>query len=1256
MGTFLLNNRYASISFDTGADRSFVSIAFSALLNIAPTALDNHYDVELADGKIIGVNTILRGCTLDLLNHRYNINLMPVPLGSFDVIIRMDWLREYHAEAEDKLNGKRLEDVPIVRDFPEVFLEDLPSIPPARQVEFQIDLLLVGDAQLTGPEIIHETNEKIVQIKRRIQDARDQQKSYADLKRKPMDFQVGDRAMLKVSPWKEVVQELLVNDKLHFVEEPVEVMDPEIKQLKRSRIPIIKVRWNSKRGFKFTWEREDQFKQKYVVPTGRVIVPTGRYIVPTGRVIVATGRDHDGRITILPLTTTEEHITVQRESKARTTLLQSIPDDHVADFHYMDDVRDIWNAIKARFGGNAKSKKMRESMLKQEFSEFRIREEEGLDKRALPSSWSQVALTLKTKGGLEFLSFDDLYYKLKMLEVDVKGYNTFSSRQSAGPSHSAFVSATISKKTSYRESSNYSSSTTYSVPSNSKTGRDGLEMEMAILFVRVHKFEKKPGRKIDFDKKESARFNKQKVRCYKCQQRGHFSRECRTKGGNDKQRYFSLKIKEIGKKEEDSKALITVYTLVDWTNHDGAAKLYNLITGANSEEANTTGDAGEFALMGVTSEPKVTPVPTGKPKVTQVPTGKPKVTPVPIGRPNKPFLIPTDRGYSPSIITATEEEVIFDSGRSRSMIDTECLVLSKDFKLPDNSMVVLKASRKHNIYTININDLCPMGYLACLVAHASFDESMKWHRRMAHVNYKNMNRVEESMNLWFLEEKPNVQGLGHEWYFDLDYLTDSLGYKHVLANQHAGTQGATTNSAGTQDADSDSNCDEQVIIVPSYPSLNIQKSKPKDTSGDKVNDSPFQSTDENFQKELARLKDQEQRVTSDAERLGLGFAYNAEELQTPPSVTPVPFGSIPIPTGSLRVPTGNIPVPVAATMVLSDDVPVYTRSSTDIIFDDEPTIRFPYLSDLGNHDPSPGIFFSSSYDDEFDSAHNNVSSSMEEEGIDYDEVFALVARIEAIRLFLAFASYMGFLVYQMDVKSAFLYGRIDEEVYVTQPKGFVDPQHPKKVYKIVKALYELHQAPRAWYATLSTFLLKHGYKRGTIDKTLFLKKNNKDIILVQVYVDDIIFGSTMKAWCLQVQQRLDGIFIHQDKYMQEILNEFDLGSVRMATTPYEATKPKSKNESDNHVNVHLYRSMIGSLMYLTASRPDIMFAGSACSSHQVTPTTSNLESVKKIFMYLKSQSKLGLWYPKESPLLLEAYSDSDYAGENKDRKSTTGRC
>ncbi|GJX37796.1 putative ribonuclease H-like domain-containing protein [Tanacetum coccineum] len=292
----------------------------------------------------------------------------------------------------------------------------------------------------------------------------------------------------------------------------------------------------------------------------------------------------------------------------------------------------------------------------------------------------------------------------------------------------------------------------------------------------------------------------------------------------------------------------------------------------------------------------------------------------------------------------------------------------------------------------------------------------------------------------------------------------------------------------------------------------------------------------------------------------------------------------------------------------------------------------------------------------------------QEEGIDYDEVFAHVARIEAIRLFLAYASFMGFIVYQMDVKSAFLYGTIEEEVYVCQPPGFEDPQFPDKVYKVEKALYGLHQAPRAWYETLSTYLLENRFRRGIIDKTLFIKKDKGDILLVQVYVDDIIFGSTKKSLCtefeslmhkkfqmssmgeltfflgLQVMQRDDGIFISQDKYVADILKKFDFSSVKIASTPIETNKALHKDEEAEDVDVYLYRSMIGSLMYLTASRPDIMFVVCACARFQVTPKVSHLHAVKRIFRYLKGQPKLGLWYPRDSPFNLEAFLDSDYAG------------
>ncbi|GJS55619.1 putative ribonuclease H-like domain-containing protein [Tanacetum coccineum] len=183
-----------------------------------------------------------------------------------------------------------------------------------------------------------------------------------------------------------------------------------------------------------------------------------------------------------------------------------------------------------------------------------------------------------------------------------------------------------------------------------------------------------------------------------------------------------------------------------------------------------------------------------------------------------------------------------------------------------------------------------------------------------------------------------------------------------------------------------------------------------------------------------------------------------------------------------------------------------------------------------------------------------------EEGIDYDEVFAPVARIEAIRLFLAFASFMGFIVYQMDVKSAFLYGTIDEEVYVSQPPGFVDPDHPKKVYKVVKALYGLHQAPRAC-------------------------KDNKDIMLVKCMLMIFIFALLEVLVC--------------EFEVEYMLKKFDLASVKTAITLMETKMALTKDEEADEVDVHLYRSMIGSLMYLTASRPDIMFAINFLSKERI---------------------------------------------------------
>ncbi|GJS34086.1 putative ribonuclease H-like domain-containing protein [Tanacetum coccineum] len=253
----------------------------------------------------------------------------------------------------------------------------------------------------------------------------------------------------------------------------------------------------------------------------------------------------------------------------------------------------------------------------------------------------------------------------------------------------------------------------------------------------------------------------------------------------------------------------------------------------------------------------------------------------------------------------------------------------------------------------------------------------------------------------------------------------------------------------------------------------------------------------------------------------------------------------------------------------------------------------------------------------------------QEEGIDYDDIFAPVARIEAIRLFLAYASFKDFVVYQIDVKSEFLYGKIEKEVYVYQPLGFEDPEFPDKVYKVEKALYGLHQAPRAWYDTLSTYILDNRFKRGQIDKSLFIKK-------------------------IKVTQKDDEIFISQDKYVEEILKKFSFSTVKTASTPMDTSKPLLKDTEAEDVDVHLYRSMIGSLMYLTASRHDIMFVVCACVRFQVTPKGSHLHAVKRIFRYLKDRksttrgcqflrSRLILWNCKKQTIVATSTTEAEYA-------------
>ncbi|KAJ9541256.1 hypothetical protein OSB04_027762 [Centaurea solstitialis] len=555
--------------------------------------------------------------------------------------------------------------------------------------------------------------------------------------------------------------------------------------------------------------------------------------------------------------------------------------------------------------------------------------------------------------------------------------------------------------------------------------------------------------------------------------------------------------------------------------------------------------------------------------------------------------------------------------------------------------------------------------------------------------------IEESDNVRFNENTPNVPGSGPDWLFDIDSLTNSLNMSSAVV---------TGPSTEAQEQST------PFVMFPTH--QHAQSDDEKDPDSDEQKDDSERQEgeheaadpqpDSQVDNQTAETNETEQQASTetDADDSNLGVHLSEEPLYLtrtqknhPPSLVIEDMES-PMITKKQSKSIHTSPVGMISCF-LSQTEP---KKSCDAMKDPswieamhEELLQFVLqhvwdLVDLpwGHRVIGTKWIFRNKTDERGVVIKNKsrlvAQGYTQEEGIDYDDVFAPIARIEAIRLFLAFASYKGFKVYQMDVKSAFLYGTIDEEVYVSQPPGFEDPDYPDRVYKLRKALYGLHQAPRAWYDTLSTYLLENKFERGVIDKTLFIRRTKNDVLLVQIYVDYIIFGSTDDKLCkefeelmhrkfkmssmgeltfflgLQVKQKPDGIFLNQSKYVASILQKFGMSDAKPASTPMETHKHLNADAEGEEVDVHHYRSMIGSLMYLTASRPDIMFAVCVCARYQVRPKESHLHAVERIFRYLKGQPKLGLSYPKDSSFDLVAYTDSDYGGANLDRKSTSGGC
>nr|GEY54652.1 hypothetical protein [Tanacetum cinerariifolium] len=476
---------------------------------------------------------------------------------------------------------------------------------------------------------------------------------------------------------------------------------------------------------------------------------------------------------------------------------------------------------------------------------------------------------------------------------------------------------------------------------------------------------------------------------------------------------------------------------------------------------------------------------------------------------------------------------------------------------------------------------------------------------------KRTKKVEENLHVDFLENKLTKKGAGPNWLFDIDTLTNSMNYVPVVV------VGSSTNISGTKDVASQ-DVKKDVSSLRYIALLNWFHEAYMETSNDTIRNSDAQNDSQKEQdcnvdvpessgisNPTATLKvpsaDQVEPAvsltveyeiltvsspvltvcldispkSSSGPRLILEGVFSQKEA---PSLVEADLSNmetnIPVsPTPTFRIHKDHLKSQIIGPV----DTPVQTTYKSK---DMEEQSFIATIHQKTNPELLQFCLFSCFLSQEepkkiFDA----LKDPSWEEGIDYEEVFALVARIKSIRLFLAYALFMGFIEYQMDVKSAFLYGTIYKEVYVMQPPGFQDLEFPERVYKVEKAMYGLHQAPKAWYGTLSKYLFNNRFQKDTIDQTLFIKKHKGEFLLVQVYVDDIIFRSSNIQWCrefealmhdkfqmssmgeltfflgLQVLQKKDGIFLSQDKYVGDILKKFRYSDVRSANTPMDKDNP-----------------------------------------------------------------------------------------------------
>nr|GEW98472.1 putative ribonuclease H-like domain-containing protein [Tanacetum cinerariifolium] len=568
-----------------------------------------------------------------------------------------------------------------------------------------------------------------------------------------------------------------------------------------------------------------------------------------------------------------------------------------------------------------------------------------------------------------------------------------------------------------------------------------------------------------------------------------------------------------------------------------------------------------------------------------------------------------------------------DKKNSVLFIETECVVLSSDYKLPDENHVLLRVPRENNMYNVDLKNVVLLGDLTNLFAKATLDESNHLHKRLRHINFKTINKlvkgkfdgkadkgflvrysvnskafrvfksrtriVQETLHINVFESHPNVAGSGPKWYQEnLD--AGKVRKENVSAQQYVllplwytSSQDSHNTDADVANAAFDVKKTENEVHVSPNGSDKTKKHDDKAKRADKGKSPIGLSTGvsdlrDEFEEFSINSTNRVNAASAPVTAAGPNLTNSTNNFNTArPSDTVVRpnFRNF---KKSLFVDPSNYPddpdMPALEDNMYSDyekDVGAEADlSNLETIISVSP---IPTTTVHKDHHVTQIIG---------DLTLAPQTRSMEE-GIDYDKVFAPVERIEAIWLFLAYASFMGFMVYHKDVKSVFLYGTIKEAVYVCQPLGFEDPDYLDKVYKVVKALYGLHQAPRAWYETLANYILENGFQREKIDQTLFIKKQKSNILLVQVYMDDITFCSTNKELCKAFKKLM------KDKFQMSSMGELtffritnvksnstpieiekpllkDPNEVKNASTPIETQKPLLKDEDGEEVDVHMH--------------------------------------------------------------------------------------